>query len=361
MEKPRLVRAGTKFIPGANPAMQQKIIKISAILCLGMFIYFIIRANPGELLRLIGRLSPIGIMLLILLRFLFWIIRTVSWRLVLRRCSCESVSFSTLFGAELAGHAIGYFTPSAKLGGDAIRAMMLSPVPKNQALASVVIDKTVELIATILMMSLGLFITLVRIRMAATQRIVFLSLTALLALFIFVLFRKQKKGLFIWILDSLKKLRIKSKYFELKRERLIETDKIIADFYSRHRRPFLYSFILYISMVMLWVAEMHLSFLFLGMGEITLLKSFLITTLGIVANIVPVIPAGIGIYDLSYLPIFAIFRIPLKFGIAVILLRRLLNLFLAVIGLLPMLRMKSRPPVREPAAPTLATPPAETV
>lgn len=334
---------------GASLDMQHKIIKVFAILCLGMFVYFIIRANPSELLRIVSRLSPIGIMLLILLRFLFWVIRTVSWRLVLTRCSRDHVSFSTLFWAELAGHAMGYFTPSAKLGGDAIRAMMISPVPKNQALASVVIDKTIELIATILMMSLGLFITLVRIHMAATQRIVFLSLTALMALFIFVFFRKQKKGLFIWILDSLKKLRIKSKYFELKRERLIETDKIIADFYSRHRRPFLNSFILYISMIMLWVVEMHLSFLFLGMREITLLKSFLITTLGIVANIVPVIPAGIGIYDLSYLPIFAIFRIPLKFGIAVILLRRLLNLLLAVIGLIPMLRRKSRPSVNEDA------------
>jgi uncharacterized protein (TIRG00374 family) len=322
--------------------MQHKIIKISAVLCLGMFIYFIIRANPGELLRLIGRLSPIGIVSLILLRFLFWIIRSVSWRLVLTRCSCEHVSFSTLFGAELAGHALGHFTPSAKLGGDAIRAIMLNPVPKNQALASVVIDKTIELIATILMMSIGVFVTLVRIRMATAQRIVFLSLTVLTALIIFVFFRKQRKGLFIWILDSLRKLRIKSKYFELKRERLIETDKIIADFYSRHRRTFLNSFILYIVMIMFWVVEMHLSFLFLGLHGITPLKSFLITTLGIVANIVPVIPAGIGIYDMSYLPIFAIFRIPLKFGIAVILLRRLLNLLLALIGLIPMLRMKSR-------------------
>jgi len=340
--------------------MQQKIIKFSAFLCLGMFIYFIIRANPGELLRLIGRLSPFAILLLIFLRFVFWFIRTVSWRLVLARCSCERVSFSTLFWAELAGHAMGYFTPSAKLGGDAIRAMMLHPVPKNQALASVVIDKTIELIATILMMSLGLFITLVRIRMPSTQRIVFLSLTALMAIFIFLLFRKQKKGLFIWILDSLKKLRIKSKYFEQKRERLIETDRIIADFYSRHRRPFLYSFILYVVMVMLWVAEMHLSFLFLGMSRITLLKSFLITTLGIVANIIPVIPAGIGIYDLSYLPIFAIFRVPLKFGIAVILLRRLLNLFMAAIGLVPMLRMKPGRPVKGAvAAVPISSPSAE--
>jgi uncharacterized protein (TIRG00374 family) len=188
-ENPRLVLAGQKFIPGANPAMQQKIIKISAILCLGMFIYFIIRANPGELLHIISSLSLIGILLLILLRFLFWVIRTISWRLVLTRCSTYRVSFSKLFWAELAGHAMGYFTPSAKLGGDAIRAMMLSPVPKNQALASVVIDKTIELISTILMMSLGLFITLLSMRMGLTQRIVFLSLTAFTAVLIFIFFR----------------------------------------------------------------------------------------------------------------------------------------------------------------------------
>jgi uncharacterized protein (TIRG00374 family) len=341
--------------------MQRKIIKVTAVLCVGLFIYFIIRADPKELLRLLSRLSPVGIIALISLRVLFWGIRTLSWQIVLSRCSPCRVSFSKLFWAELAGHAVGHFTPSAKLGGDAVRAVMLSPVPKNQSLASVVIDKTIELIATILMMSLGLFITLMRMRMGSTQRLVFLSLTAFTAALIFVFFRKQKKGLFIWILETLKKLHIRSKYLEAKRERLLETDVIIADFYSGHRRSFLLAFLLYIAMILLWAVEMHFSFYFLGLHTITPLKSFLITMLGIVANIVPVIPAGIGIYDMSYLPIFAIFRIPLKFGITVVLLRRLLNLLMAAVGLLPMLRMKTRPPAQETAAPPLATPPAETV
>jgi uncharacterized protein (TIRG00374 family) len=339
--------------------MQRKIIKITAILCVGVFIYLIIRADPKELLRLLGRLSWIGIVSLILLRFLFWVIRTWSWRIVLGRCSACRVSFSRLFWSELAGHAVGHFTPSAKLGGDAIRAMMLGPVPKNQALASVVIDKTIELIATILMMSLGLLITLTRIRMGSTQRVVFLSLTAVTAVLVFVFFRKQKKGLFAWILGVLKRLRIRSKYLEAKKERLIETDIIIADFYARHRLHFLKVFLLYIVMILLWAVEMHLSFYFLGLRTITPLKSFLITMLGIVANIVPVIPAGIGIYDMSYLPIFAIFRVPLRFGITVVLLRRLLNLLMAVIGLLPMLRMKTKPPVAGSAAVVVAAPPAE--
>jgi len=341
--------------------MQRKIIKLTALICLGFFVYFIMRANPKELLRLLGRLSLLGILLLISLRVLFWVIRTVCWRSVLHCCSSGRASFATLFWAEMAGHAVGHFTPSAKLGGDAIRAMMIASVPKNQALASVVVDKTIELIATILMMSVGLFITLVRMRMGSTPRAVFLSLTAFTAVLIYILFRKQKQGLFIWILDTLKKLRIKSKYFEGKRERLIETDEIIAAFYSRHRGAFLKVFLLYIAMTLLWAVEMHLSFYFIGLHAITPLKSFLVTMLGIVANIVPVIPAGIGIYDLSYLPIFAIFSIPLRFGITVVLVRRLLNLFMAAVGLLPMLRSRSHPPAKEPVAAPIAAPPAQTI
>ena len=208
--------------------MQNKIIKITAFLCLGVFVYFIVRANPAELLRIIGRLSPMALLWLLLLRVLFWVVRTLSWRVVLARCHAGRPSFFALFCAELAGHAVGHFTPSSKLGGEAIRSIMLDSVPKNKALASVVLDKSIELMATVLMMGIGLFIALLRIRMAPAQRIVFLSLTAATAVLIFMFFRQQKKGLFIWILDTLKKLRIRSKYMEGKRGRLVETDVIIA-------------------------------------------------------------------------------------------------------------------------------------
>ena len=314
-----------------------------------MFLYFVIRANPRELLSIIGRLSLLGITCLMTLRILFWMLRTLCWRIVLKQCSPRRISFFTLLWAQLAGHAVGHFTPSAKLGGDVIRAMMVGPVPKNQSLASVVLDKSIELMATVLMMSLGLFIALARIRMAAMQRILFLSLTAAAVVLIFLFFRRQKKGLFIWILETLKKLRIKSRYLENKREQLIETDMIIADFYSHHRRSFLRVFMLYITMILFWAVEMHLTFYFIGMREISPMKSFLITTLGILANIVPVIPAGIGIYEMTYMSVFAILRIPQKNGIAVILVRRLLNLLLAVSGLIPMLQRKSRPPADDEA------------
>ncbi len=341
--------------------MQSKIIKVTAFLCLGVFAYFVIRANPAELLRIIGRLSPMALLWLLLLRVLFWVIRTFSWRIVLATCHAGRPSFFALFCAELAGHAVGHFTPSAKLGGDAIRAMMLDTVPKNKALASVVLDKSIELMATVLMMGIGLFIALLRIRMAPAQRVVFLTLTAVTAVLIFIFFRQQKKGLFIWILDTLKKLRIRSRYLEGKRGRLVETDGIISDFYSRHRRSFLYVFMLYIAMILLWALELHLTFLLIGLSGITPLKSFLVTTLGILANIVPVIPAGIGIYEMTYMSVFAILRIPQKAGIAVILVRRLLNLFLAVAGLLPMMRVKARPPFQETDPEVPFAPPPETV
>jgi uncharacterized protein (TIRG00374 family) len=330
--------------------MLRKIIKATAILCLGIFIYFVVRADPRELLRIIGRLSLPGILCLLLMRMLFWSLRTLCWGIVLKRCHPGRVPFFTLLGAELAGHAVGHFTPSAKLGGDALRAVMLNAVPKNKSLASVILDKSVELMATVLMMSIGLFIALVHIRMETAQHILFLSLTAAVAILIFYFFRKQRKGLFIWVLEGLRKLHIRSRYLEAKRERLVEADAIIADFYSGHRRTFMKVFLLYVAMILLWAVEMHMTFLFIGMRGITPLTSFLVTTLGIFANIVPVIPASIGIYEMTNLSVFVILGIPPKVGIPVILVRRLLNLFLAASGLLPMLRMKARPPVSEDEA-----------
>lgn len=334
--------------------MQRKIIRFTALLCMGLFVYFIVRADPKDLLQILGRLSLPALLFLLLLRLLFWGIRTWSWQIVLECCQAGRVPFFTIFCAELAGHAVGHFTPSAKLGGDAIRAVMLDDVPKNKALASVVVDKSIELMATVLMMGIGLFIALLRIRMAPAQRAVFLALTAAAAALIYVFFRRQKKGLFVWIMEVLRRLRIRSKYLEAKRERLLETDAVIADFYSRHRRAFLKVFLLYTAMVLLWAGELYLSFRFVGLRSITMMKSFLATTLGTVANMTPMIPAGLGFYDMANMSLFAILRIPQKAGIAVILVRRLLNVILAIAGLFPMLRIKKLAP-----KPATAADPAE--
>ena len=37
--------------------MQRKIVRVTAVLCVALFVYFIIRANPRELLRVLGHLA----------------------------------------------------------------------------------------------------------------------------------------------------------------------------------------------------------------------------------------------------------------------------------------------------------------
>jgi uncharacterized protein (TIRG00374 family) len=341
--------------------MQRKIIKVTAFLCLGIFLYLVVRADPRELLRILGRLSPLALLLLLFLRLLFWGLRTLCWRIVLKTCHPDRVPFFTLLSAEMAGHAVGHFTPSAKLGGDALRAVMIDAIPKNRSLASVVLDKSIEMMATVLMMGIGLFIALVSIRIAVVPRLAFLSLVAAAVILLFYFFRKQKQGLFIWILECLSKLHIRSRYLESKRERLVEADVMISDFYSGHRREFLIVFMAYIAMVLFWSLEMHLTFLVVGLREITPLRSFLVTTLGIFANIVPVIPAGIGIYEMTNLSVFSLLGIPQPAGIAAILVRRLLNLSMALSGLPPMLWMKAHPSSQEREVPPGSAPTAETV
>jgi uncharacterized protein (TIRG00374 family) len=72
------------------------------------------------------------------------------WRFFLRVLG-EDVPFGTLLGARLAGLAVGSLTPGAKLGGEPLRAVMLTRggATTGPAVASVVVDRGIELLANV--------------------------------------------------------------------------------------------------------------------------------------------------------------------------------------------------------------------
>ncbi len=72
------------------------------------------------------------------------------WRLLLRTLG-EEVPLGRLLGSRLAGLAVGALTPGAKLGGEPLRMAMLSGdgVRPGSAVASVVVDRSLELLANV--------------------------------------------------------------------------------------------------------------------------------------------------------------------------------------------------------------------
>ena len=125
-------------------------------------------AGIGAVGYLVFRIGPAAI----------WnIVRDLSWRLplVLLFPTCVAVvadtlawrftflspprSFARLLGVRLAGDALNQITPTASVGGDVWRALLLRPgVPLRESVASVVADKTTSVTSQLLLLVAGVLV-----------------------------------------------------------------------------------------------------------------------------------------------------------------------------------------------------------
>ncbi len=361
----RLSRAGQEA--GPPPTRQARVrtlvFRLIGYAGAGLFVYLIIKTGPREILRALGRLSLAEVAALMGLRFLYWLIRAVNWRALLVS-SGERVPFSEILGARIAAYAVSYLTPAGNIGGETVRIFCLDSIDRNKALATVVVDKTIEFLAGLSTIALAVVFLITEFALPRRQRIELFAAIAALVLILIFLVLKQKQGLFTWALDTLRKIKIRIPFLEDRREKILETDAHISDFYGRDKGLFLVLFASYFAQAWLWAFEIYLTFVFLGGTRPTFLKCFLIVTLGSFYSILPV-PGSLGVYELTYVSLFSLLRIEMSAGMAVILIRRLVGMIWAGIGLIPLIRKRSAksvsgPPEPPPEPPPDPSPPAGT-
>jgi uncharacterized protein (TIRG00374 family) len=347
----KLSRAGEEAgpPPTRRARIRTFIFRLIGYAGVALFIYLIIQTGPKEILRTIGRLSLLEVAALIGLRFLYWLIRSINWRALLLS-SGERVPFVEVLGARIAGYAVSYLTPAGALGGETVRIFCLDSVERNKVLATVVVDKTIEFLAGLSTIVLAVIFLITEFALPERQKIwLFAAIAGLVLALIFVVL-KQKQGLFTWALDTLKKIKIRVPFLENRRDKILETDAHISDFYSRNTGLFLALFASYFAQAWLWAAEIYVTFVFLGNGHPSFFKCFLIVTLGSFYSFLPV-PGSVGVYELTYVSLFAVLHIEMSAGMAVIVIRRLLGMFWAGIGLVPLVRKRHSRPVRPPEPP----------
>jgi uncharacterized protein (TIRG00374 family) len=356
----RLTPSGPE--PGPPPTRRSRartfVFRLIGYAGVGLFIYLIVKTGPKEILRAIGQLSLLEIAALMGLRILYWLIRSLNWRALLLAAG-ERVPFREIFGARIAGYAVSYLTPAGNLGGETVRVFCLDGADRNKILATVVVDKTIEFLAGLSTVALSVVFLITEFALPRRQEIELFVAIALLMLGLAFLILKQKQGLFTWALDALKKIKVRIPFFENRRDKILETDAHISDFYNRNKGIFLALFASYFVQAWLWAFEIYLTFLFLGRARPSLFICFLIVTLGSFYTFVP-IPGSVGIYELTYVSLFALLHIQMSSGMAVILIRRLVGMIWAGFGLLPLVRKRSRKAVSGPQPPPDSCPSAGT-
>jgi uncharacterized protein (TIRG00374 family) len=123
---------------------------VFSVLGVVLFFWLVRQAGPQKILDTLDRLEPAWAAVYVPVFFLVAAGIALRWRMVLRAIGV-SVPLSSLMSMWFAGVTVSSVTTGAKLGGDPLRAFLLAkrPVPTGLAVASVIMDRAIELLANL--------------------------------------------------------------------------------------------------------------------------------------------------------------------------------------------------------------------
>ncbi len=309
-----------------------KFLTLSWILGLGLFVVIIARTGKGRIWDSLKQLSWRSLALLFVLRLVYWLMRTYYWKIILNSYG-ERPSFANLFAARLAGHALSYLTPSSHFGGEAVRTLLVDCRDRKKALASIIVDTTLEILTVVLFVMAAVVMAVSRAGLPGKVKFFLVAAAAAAGLAVLFILNRQRKGIFIWLLDLLGKIRIRPGILERNRDKIRQVDDHIADFVKGRRNVWVRAVGFNGLIILFWTLEIHLTIAFLRAVKADYLLSFMITTLGTLAFVIPAIPASLGTFELTYVGLFALFGLSSGLAVGVTIVRRILALFWAGTGL----------------------------
>jgi uncharacterized protein (TIRG00374 family) len=229
------------------------ILLLVGVLTLGLIVWHI---GPGNIYEAATRLGPVALCVILLPSLIMYAVEAHGWKITLGPAG-QAISFLRVFAVRTAGEVVNMTTPTAYVGGEPLKAYLLqkSGVPMVEGLASVVIAKTTMTIAQVLfiLLGIGLGFWILGARGSPGQVVAAgLLSVGLLAFgamaFVFV----QRRGLFTWTLETLRKFGMRIGFLEAREDQLRALDQTILNFYTRHQAAFYASTGLYF---LGWLAE----------------------------------------------------------------------------------------------------------
>lgn len=318
--------------------MRRFFLLLAGLLILAGLIWHI---GPDKILSAVTGIGPLALLVILLPSLLMYLVEAYGWRLTLRH-HATAVSFGRLLAIRTAGEVVNMTTPTAYVGGEPLKALLLKPhgVPMIEALASVITAKTTMTIAQVLFILLGIGLAFGLIGEASAEDSSASLLGALIgvglllfgaALFVMV----QRIGLFLGLLNVLRWCRIRIPYLEAREDKLRELDRTILDFYRRDRRAFLLS----IGCFFLgWLAEALEVYAMLSVIGGTSVTAWTAVSIGALSVFIKggtfFIPASLGAQEGGNVLVLMAFGYSAVTGITFALLRRIRELVWIAAGLI---------------------------
>lgn len=199
---------------------------------IAFFTWYLSRVGLDQVWAAAKRLGPFAP--LILLPYLtVYLIDCVAWRWTL---PASGISFLTLFRIRWAGESVNNVLPSAYVGGETVKVLLLRNhgVSGAEGATSAVVSKTAQSVAQLMFVLLASVILYKLAEGQPALQVAALGVVACGAAAIAALFWVQRFGFFRIVLSLWRILKLKSSTVERWKGRLLELDQTIFGFYRGH-------------------------------------------------------------------------------------------------------------------------------
>lgn len=321
------------------------------------------------LVYLVGRLGPDTIWrnllvlrwrfpLILLLACSWHLTNTIAWAFAFPPGSFRP-HLRTLLTAKLAGETVNQITPLANLGGEPLKAYLLrQQSPASRGLASVVINKTGQVITGLAFAIVGL--GLVVSYWTLPQPIptpVQAGLATLLGIgvLLFLFMWRQQRRMFSSLLGILRRLGLQKKMLEERQIGAKRIDHSISQFYRHH--AFRFALVLLFHSIGWLLGALETMVILRGLGaNVNFSVAFFITSLSLVINtLFFFMPSNIGVMEGGQVFLLATLGLDPALGLALGITKRMRKVIWILVGWVCLTRLShgmlaSRRVATEPVA-----------
>ena len=302
---------------------------------LGILIVLVLFIGPENILKALEMANPWYIILALIIQFFLFALWTERWAINIRAVGIPIKKLS-LIPMLLAGMAVNNMTPSARGGGEPVRAYILSKYtkcPLENSFATVVADRGLDTFPLFVLAVITIIYAFLYLKLSF---ILLFSLTAslvlLLLLFSFSLYisinQKMGEKVTLWGLNIFKRL-TKRKHNKIERNAL----NALNGFQGNIRILIKNSKVLFYALplsFLIWLVEIiRLYIIFLAFNyPVSLGLIAAIFVIAALIGLVPLLPGGLGAVDGMMILLFSIAGVPPSISAAATIIERLISFWL---------------------------------
>ncbi len=313
--------------------MKKKSFFISIIVGLAIFILVFWRIGLTKIINALSLISPLKFLIALCIMLIAILFSVLKWKIILK-AQGYNVSFIKLFFIKLVGYSVSYIIPSANLGGEPVRAIILkkeSDIPLTKNIASVIVDKSLELTVGFLSLLLAVFLLIINYTLPKNTIAVLLFAVGFFLIMLYLFYTKtlSNKGFFSSIIKFFRIDRIN--FIKNIKKDIENTEEHVSRFFKKQKKAFLITTLISLVMQVIFIINYKLILSFLGY-DVTIIQALLILSLSSFAYVIP-IPGAIGTYELAMAVIFTLLGMGAETGVAFSLIIRCLNIVIVSIGM----------------------------